>query len=258
VDFNILTVIHENNVDKAKELMDFYQREQFMFVQFIPCMDFRAQETDKSGKYLITPKEYGDFLCKAFDVWYNDGQPVTSVRFFDNMLSVYVNREPELCIHRKTCPKTLILEQNGDAYPCDFFINEEYKIGNVGKDSLEEILNSPVYEEFLNLKPNLPKPCQSCRYIDLCHGGCPRNRTWSFGEDELQVDIDYFCQSYMQIYEYAHERMEIVAQNVKTRWLQEYINTGLKLPKRNDLCICGSGKKFKKCCESLQIAVPAE
>ncbi|PTX64954.1 uncharacterized protein C8P63_101176 [Melghirimyces profundicolus] len=252
VDFNILTVIHENNVNQAKRLMDFYQQERFAFVQFIPGMDFLAQETDKKGAYLITPEEYGNFLCEAFDVWYNDGDPITSVRFFDNMLNVYVHREAELCIHRKTCPKTLILEQNGDAYPCDFFIHDQYKLGNVGTDPLEDILNNPVYKEFLRLKPTLPDPCRNCRYLDLCHGGCPRNRTWSFGEDETQVDVDYFCQSYQQIYAYAHERMEVVAQNVKKRWLQEYIDTGLKLPKRNDPCICGSGKKFKKCCESLK------
>ncbi|WP_078379055.1 anaerobic sulfatase maturase [Sutcliffiella halmapala] len=251
VDFNILTVIHESNVNKAKELMAFYEQENFKFVQFIPCMDFRAQETDKSGVYLISPEEYGEFLCQAFDAWYNDGNPTTSVRFFDNMLNVYVHREAELCIHCKSCPKTLILEQNGDAYPCDFFIDDRYKLGNVGTNSLEEILNSPVYTEFLSLKPNLPDKCQSCRYIDLCHGGCPRNRTWSQGEDETLVDVDYFCDSYMQIYEYAHKKMEIVAQNVKARWLQEYIGAGLKMPNRNGTCICGSTKKFKKCCEPL-------
>ncbi len=97
----------------------------------------------------------------------------------------------------------------------------------------------------------LPKPCLSCEYIDLCHGGCPRNRTWSAAEDETLVDVDYFCQSYKQIYGYANERMEIVAQNVKRRWLEEYIKSGLKLPNRNDICICGSGMKFKKCCEQL-------
>lgn len=252
VDFNILTVIHESNVSKAKELMEFYKKEQFTFVQFIPCMDFRAQETDEIGEYLITPAEYGNFLCDAFDVWYNDGDPVTSVRFFDNMLNIYVHREAELCIHRKTCPKTLILEQNGDAYPCDFFINDEYKLGNVGTESLADILKSPVYSEFLKLKPNLPSQCLACEYINLCHGGCPRNRTWSFGEDETLVDVDYFCQSYKQIYSYAHEKMEIVARNVKKRWLQEYIDSGLKLPDRNAACLCGSGKKYKKCCEPLK------
>jgi len=40
VDFNILTVIHKNNVNKAQELMQFYKEHQFGFIQFIPCMDF--------------------------------------------------------------------------------------------------------------------------------------------------------------------------------------------------------------------------
>lgn len=251
VDFNILTVVHETNVHRAKELLDFYEKEDFKFVQFIPAMNFLAQETDAQGNYLITPKEYGDFLCEAFDAWYNDGYPNTSIRFFDNMLNVYLHREAELCVHRKTCAKTIVLEQNGDAYPCDFFINDRYKMGNVGKDRLIDILNSPIYNDFLQLKPKLPESCQSCEFINLCHGGCPRNRTWSFGENETLVDVDYFCQSYKQIYSYAHERMEIVAQNVKKRWLKEYIQSGSKLPERNEVCFCGSGKKFKKCCEVL-------
>jgi uncharacterized protein len=100
VEFNILTVVHENNVRRAKELMEFYQNEDFSYVQFIPCMDFRAQEPNKPGRYLITPEQYGQFLCEAFDIWYNDGNPTTSVRFFDNMLSVYLHQEAELCVHR--------------------------------------------------------------------------------------------------------------------------------------------------------------
>jgi len=249
VDFNILTVIHELNVDKARELMEFYTKERFTYIQFIPCMDFRAQQTDKAGKYLITPQQYGRFLCEAFDIWYNEGDPTVSVRFFDNVLSVYLNQEAEICVHRKSCPKTLILEQNGDAYPCDFYISDEYKLGNVGQDSLNDILSSPVYNKFLSMKPKLPDKCIRCEYLPLCHGGCPRNRTWSHADD--QVDVDYFCNSYLMIYKYAHERMKIVASKIKKRWLEQYLQSGLKLPSRNDVCFCGSGKKFKKCCGTL-------
>lgn len=73
VDFNILTVVHEGNVGKAKELMNFYRDQRFEYLQFIPTMDFRAQETDKPAKFLITPEQYGRFLCEVFDAWYNDG-----------------------------------------------------------------------------------------------------------------------------------------------------------------------------------------
>ncbi|WP_423799785.1 anaerobic sulfatase maturase [Neobacillus sp. SAB-20_R2A] len=247
VDFNILTVIHQDNVGRAKELMEFYQQEGFSHVQFIPCMDFRAQEPNKPGQYLITPEQYGQFLCEAFDIWYNDGNPNRSVRFFDNILSAYLHQEAELCIHRQTCPKTLILEQNGDAYPCDFYINDDYKLGNVGQNSLIDILNSPKYDDFLGLKPTLPEKCKSCEFLKLCHGGCPRNRAWSQADET--VNPDYFCESYMQVYKHGHERMERLAESIKLQWLQNHLKAGRPKPERNDFCLCGSGKKFKKCCE---------
>ncbi len=250
VDFNILTVVHEGNVGRAQDLMEFYRREGFDYVQFIPAMDFRAQETGKPPSYLISAAQYGQFLCEAFDIWYNDGEPDMSVRFFDNILAVYLHQEAELCVHRKFCPTTLILEQNGDAYPCDFYISDEYKLGNVGENSLEEILGSLVHQKFLSKKPTLPVQCQTCEYLQLCHGGCPRNRVWHEADDG--VDPDYFCASYKQIYAYAHERMLEIAERVKRRMLNDHIRRGGKLPGRNDPCLCGSGRKYKKCCEPLR------
>lgn len=248
VDFNVLTVIHKDNVGKAKELFDFYRRERFEFVQFIPCMDFRSQQVDQPGVYEITPEEYGDFLCESFDCWYKDGQPDVSERFFDNMLSVYVNREAELCTRRETCSKTIVLEQNGDAFPCDFYIHGDWKLGNVGTDSLTELLQHPLYDRFMKLKPQLPEACKSCEWLHLCHGGCPRNRRWN--DDLTQSAPDYFCQSYKQVYTYAHDRMTALARRVRRNLFAEglrYFYAG-NLPGRNNPCACGSGRKYKQCC----------
>lgn len=248
VEFNILTVIHRGNVGKAKQLMEFYRQNRFLFVQFIPCMDFRSQQVDKPGVYDITPDEYGRFLCEAFDEWYNGGSPDLSVRFFDNILSVYVNREAELCIHRASCPTTLILEQNGDAYPCDFFINEKWRVGNVGTDSLTDILAHPNYARFHRMKPALPDKCRSCKWQRLCYGGCPRNRKWN--EELDKATPDYFCKSYMDLYEHAHDRMQSLGDQLRKRMFTENVQRYFrgKLPGRNDPCPCGSGKKYKACC----------
>lgn len=252
VDFNILTVLHDQNIHRVTELFQFYRHEGFHYVQFIPAMDFRAQETNQSPRYLISPEEYGQFLCEAFDVWYNHGNPNISVRFFDNILAMYVGEEAELCILRASCPTTLIIEQNGDVYPCDFYISDDYKVGNVGMDTLDTILQNAAYKRFLQKKPALPTPCQTCEWLSLCHGGCPRNRTEPRWMEEV-VDVDYFCSSYQQVYRYGHERMTKLAQTVKARRLREYKKSEGTLPDRNDLCICGSGKKFKKCCGPLEI-----
>lgn len=249
VDFNILTVLHENNITKAKELMNFYKKEGFSFIQFIPCMDFQSQEPGQPGRYLITPQQYGDFLCEAFDIWYNDGQPENSVRFFDNMLAVYLHQSAEACIHQKTCPKMLVFEQNGDAYPCDFFIDEQFKLGNIKDDSLESIINNERMDLFLTKKPTLPEQCKSCEFLHLCHGGCPRNRV---AEKNL-TGVEFFCKSYKQVYHYAHERMLNLAMNIKKRSITEAKAAGYPLPGRNENCLCGSGKKYKKCCEPLLV-----
>ncbi|MGG3926977.1 anaerobic sulfatase maturase [Metabacillus fastidiosus] len=251
VDFNILAVVHKGNVTKAVEMLKFFESEDFPFIQFIPCMDFRAQEIDRPGVYDITPAEYGAFLCEAFDYWYNGGEPRLSIRFFDDMLNVYINREPGLCIHRAACPQTIILEQNGDAFPCDFFIHQDWKIGNIGTHSIDEILSHPLYDKFLKMKPTLPDPCKTCQWKKLCHGGCPRNRKWS---SELSLsEVDYFCSSYKQIYSYAEERMKKLGNKVRTRLFKRNVDSYFKgkSPLRNDPCPCGSGKKFKQCCLKL-------
>ncbi|MGM0904178.1 MAG: anaerobic sulfatase maturase [Bacillota bacterium] len=247
VEFNILTVLHENNIHKAKELMHFYKKEGFNYVQFIPCMDFQSQEPDQPGKYLITPQQYGDFLCEAFDIWYNDGKPEISIRFFDNMLAVYLHESAEACFHQKSCPKTIVFEQNGDAYPCDYFIDEQHKLGNIKQDSLESIINNERMDLFLTKKPLLPDQCKSCEFLHLCHGGCPRNR---IGEDNTNA-VEYFCKSFKRVYRYGHERMLALATGIKKQRVTEMKKAGYSLPGRNEDCLCGSGKKFKKCCDPL-------
>lgn len=247
VDFNILTVVHEANVSKGRELMQFYEREEYTHVQFIPCMKFKAQNVGEQGQYTITPKQYGDFLCEVFDIWYNDGNPKRSVRFFDNVLGVYLNQQPEMCQQSESCPKVLVLEQNGDAYPCDFFIQDDYKLGNVREHSLESIINSEKWNDFLSLKQSLPEPCQSCEFLKMCHGGCPRNRM----QQNNEMGVEYFCEGYKQIFKYSQNKMLKLAGNIKRDRLLELEKKGFKFPKRNERCICGSSKKYKNCCEPL-------
>ncbi|WP_425495058.1 SPASM domain-containing protein [Ornithinibacillus caprae] len=47
-------------------------------------------------------------------------------------------------------------------------------------DSLEQIIQSEKWENFLAVKPNLPEQCKSCEFLKICHGGCPRNRVQNF------------------------------------------------------------------------------
>ncbi len=249
VDFNILTVLHQDNVGRPRELMEFYAHADFRYVQFIPGMDFRSDEPGMPARYLITPAQYGKFLRATFDVWYNDGNPVMSVRIFDNMLGLYAGRQAELCTHCRSCPATLVLEHNGDAYPCDFYMSAEWRLGNIGTARLDTLLTHPSYTRFRNLKVQLPERCRRCDWLKFCYGGCPRNREWD--PTGKAIGADYFCASYRELFTHAHEKLSSLALSLRAQWLLNHVRSGHDWPGRNEPCVCGSGRKFKQCCAPL-------
>lgn len=103
--------------------------------------------------------------------------------------------------------------------------------------------------EFLHRKEDLPQPCRHCTHLRLCYGGCPRNRT----RDEAGcAGPDYFCAAYRRFFDYADERLTLLARKQRTRWLVDYSRSGRDWPGRNDNRIGGSGRESKQCCGPLR------
>ena len=251
VPFNALCVLGPHNVEQPRELMRFYRQEGFSHVQFIPEMDFQAMETDKPARFQITPAQYGAFLSDAFDEWYQNGQPMLSVRTFDNFVQSYVGVPNDLCVHGDRCDAGVVVEYNGDVYPCDFYIHPEWKLGNVLETPLAEILKNPKRLAFVLQKHQpLPEDCRRCEWLAVCKSGCPRNRL----STENGPTPDYFCESYKQFFGHAHRHLVQVKERVEQK--QRYVHLLKVAPSvvrrtgPNDPCPCGSGKKLKKCCQN--------
>ncbi len=96
MEFGILAVVNDVTAKKPAELYDFFIRNGFTRLQFIPCVE-RDAGTGKVTDHSVTVEEYRDFLCILFDVWYNSGQPAASIRLFENILTIGMGIEPEIC-----------------------------------------------------------------------------------------------------------------------------------------------------------------
>jgi uncharacterized protein len=247
-EFNILCVLTSANVGQARRLMSFFRSEGCSHVQFIPAMDFQAMQPGKPASYLITPEEYGGFLCETFDEWYMDGGPRLSVSIFDNYLQAYLGLPVQVCIYADTCDSGITVEYNGDLYPCDFYVHPDWRLGNALEEPLADILNRPERAAFIAQKRPFPHACRSCEWSLICKGGCFRNRTALPGGGSKP---DYFCQSYKPLMSHADERFRRLRDTVLRR--HRYLNAlappaGAAAPGRNDPCPCGSGRKHKHCC----------
>lgn len=173
-DFNVVTVVTDELCQNIDEVYEFYRREQFEYQQYIPCM--APMEADPY-QYL-TEQNYGEFLVKLYDLWrtdYEKGRYVY-IRWFENILQILAGYWPEQCGAGGLCSEQYLVEYDGSVYPCDFFVEEQYQIGNFISDSLEKIRKKQLDSGFVSAKNENPKRCIECEFWGICRGGCKRYR----------------------------------------------------------------------------------
>jgi len=194
VDFNILCVLSQANVDRPKELYRFYRSLGIDNLQFIPLAEFDPQGNPMP--FTISPEQYGRFLCEMFELWWPERRKVR-IRLFDNIAEALAGQKPGNCTMHETCDSYVVVEYNGDVYPCDFFVEGGWKLGNVVLDSWSEIARRTRRYSFASKKTLAHPDCQVCEYQSICHGGCPKFRHGPLRRFE---DLDYFCTAYKMIY----------------------------------------------------------
>ena len=175
VEYNILTVVNKYVAQNPKDVYSFFKSKGFRYLQFIECLDpFDAVSRD----YSLTSEDYADFMKAVFDEYYNDfmkGRYI-SVRSFDNYISILIGRPPEACGMSGSCTAYHLVESNGNVYPCDFYVLDEWRLGNVNDDKLFDMINSSVAKNFVDVSRSVHDECKKCKYYKLCRGGCRRDR----------------------------------------------------------------------------------
>jgi len=216
VNFNILTVVNKANVGQAERIYDFFLSQRFHYLQFIPCVEVDPK-TRNIASFAITPQEYADFLCRLFNRWFNGGSPEVSITLFENILMAYLGLAPEICIFRNQCQGYLVIEYNGDVYPCDFFVERNWRLGNLLEIPLRKIARSKKRYQFAEKKELVSQKCQNCRWNFICRNGCPRRR---YIQRENFYDVDYFCEAYQKFFIYSEARFKLLAKKYQYHLLQ--------------------------------------
>ncbi len=196
-EFNILCVVSQANVDKPRQLYQFFRSIGADHLQFIPLAEFHPDGTPMP--FTIAPEQYGRFLCELFDAWWPDRRRVR-IRFFDNLAEALAGMKPGSCTLHESCDSYVVVEYNGDVYPCDFFVESGWKLGNLMLDSFAEIARRQRRHAFATKKTLPHDECRICEYASICHGGCPKLR---HGPRRNFEDLDYFCSAYKMIYSRA-------------------------------------------------------
>jgi len=253
VEYNVLTLVSQANVRHPRDVYHYLRDDLGVhFHQYIECVE--QDEDANLLPFAVNGQEWGDFMCAVYDEWIACGDTHrVSVRLFDSILTMLVDGVANVCAMGTDCRQYLVVEHNGDVYPCDFYVDESLKLGNIMEDSWETLLSSHAYESFGARKRQWNEQCEACKYLSVCAGCCPKNRPLR-GHDPSRLSL--LCDGWMQFYEHTWDGFQELAESIRQdrREAEEAARRrhmrSLYEGKvgRNDPCPCGSGRKFKKCC----------
>ncbi len=288
---DILCVVHDQNVRHPLRVFRFFKEVGATYLGFLPLVERRDDQPSGSGEagagragdgatqcggvgeHTIPADAYGSFLCTIFDEWVQNDIGRIQVQIFDEAARPTRGLEHSLCIVRETCGDIPVLEHNGDLYSCDHFVAAEHLLGNIRQVPLAKLLASPAHAQFGNDKrDSLPRFCRECDVLDMCNGGCPKDRFIQTPDGE--EGLNYLCAGFKRFFTHARPVFEKLVPRWKAGASAEQLMNAARdegrgvedegskgtgpgawsgkpreaRPGRNDPCPCGSGRKYKKCC----------
>lgn len=206
VETNILCVVTGGAARHARQIYNYFKKLGARYLQFIACLDPLGKERGAEG-HSLAPQRYGKFLCDLFDLWiadYDRGDYV-SVRQLDDWVHNLAGMPVSTCMSTGRCASYLVIEADGSAYPCDFYVTAEEKLGDITADSLTEIQTRA--EKFIAVSYGVAQACKTCPYGIACRGGCRRDRIFEAG----QPKGNYFCPAYKMLFEHAWQQLRRLA-----------------------------------------------
>lgn len=195
VEFNILTVLTSSLSKHAKELYQFYKKNEFEYVQLIPCL---PAFNNKKDPYALQPKQFFQFYDEFYQYWLKDYETghLMHVTYLDNIIPLFAGFPPQQCGYLGFCSNQLIVESDGSVYPCDFYVLDQYYLGNIQEKGIKELALSNIARDFIQEERTYSKRCKLCRYKYICNGQCKR------------MSICYYDENYCGLEEFMtkHEK----------------------------------------------------
>ena len=225
VSYNTLTTVNAINAEHGKEVYGFL-RSISNYMQFLPVVESVCEESGiglppgiyspniekprQMAQFNVTAEGYGKFLCDVLDEWRVNDIGRKFVQIFESVIGNITHRPAGLCVHEAVCGHCAVVEHNGCVYRCDRFVFDEYKVGNILNTDLNTMMESNRAFGEYKLE-SLPSKCLHCDVVDICFGGCPKDRVLETMTLYGVERHNYLCAGYKMFF---RRMKEVYEQNI--------------------------------------------
>ena len=202
VEFNILSVVTDETALNVEKSYNYLKTLGTPFIQFIPCIN--------TENTYLSIENYERFLKELFDLWYDDvmNGNIISIRYFEDILKMVLGLRPDSCTMFGHCIVHQVVEYDGNVYPCDFYVEDQWMLGNINDKSFDELIRCDKAKEFVQSSYIESIDCLECHYYNLCKGGCRKNKD--------NLNKTRYCEAIKGFLKYSIDRFEEIARIVST------------------------------------------
>ena len=224
INVGVIAVLHQGSLEAGPE--QFYQ----YFTEELGLDDFQVNTPfpggpagEVEGAFQLETSKLASFLARLFDIWMERGFDVgVSLGPFDALIDHFTGRPARLpCIWKENCSNQFIsIDSKGTVAQCDCWVTSypESFFGNIFRepDLTRMLRTSPARRQFVERPKHLVEneDCLSCRYLSICHGGCPVRTYTALG---TMMAKDPYCEVYKAVF----GRAEAHARTISRRNLPE-------------------------------------
>jgi uncharacterized protein len=196
-----IVVLAKHTTPHVVRIHDFFVKQGFSRVRFLPL--FAGPPERPMDSVLATNEEIAEAMCQRFVHWVETGtqleiEPLQE--YLHNILRQMVGVRSGLYDRGDLGEGVLIVNTNGDLYQLLDAYDPELAMGNVGRDSIEEILKSEATQRtMLRDAAVRTSMCGPCKYAGTCNG-TPALESPSKGDDNGRCAVTHRVYSFIENY----------------------------------------------------------
>jgi uncharacterized protein len=249
VEYNVMACVARETAARPIEVYRFFRDAGVEFIQFTPIVERPADigsaqqglrlaapaalELEMKHKdvmpWSVIPEEYGDFLIAIYEEWVRHDVGKIFVMNFEWALNAWIGNLSPVCVHAKTCGRSVVIEHNGDVFACDHCVYPQYQLGNIMSETLPDMVAKSLRSGFgVAREAALPRWCGDCEVLAACQGGCPKHRFSKTDYDE--PGLQYLCAGYKKFFLHIRKYLRVMTQLLEHNLPLSYIMDAVKGP----------------------------
>jgi len=201
----IVTVNRSNVAHPEEVYADFNSRR--IHMKLNPLTRSGLADTPLGADLGITAEEYGEFLVRIFDAWFDDpGQAITIDPLRQHIARILGLTVAHSCFYTLSCHRFFLgIAPDGDLFPCGMFQGEpSFRYGNIHEMEPEQVAGTVLFGAIDAREKKVLEDCARCAFLDLCYSGCMFH---SLKDSKVLQEKDYYCAGYKMYFEHVLRRV---------------------------------------------------